>query len=507
MKFSFFLLFVFYAVSWLQAQEEKKIEILNANTIEYNKHIANGAQRLLGDVRFMHNQVVMYCDSAYYYPENDSLHAFGHIHISQGDTLHLYGEFLRYDGNSSLAQVRKNVKLIDRETTLTTDNMDYDIRNKVGYYFKGGEIINGENKLKSEQGYYYSTMKIFHFKGKVFCTNARDTILSDTLQYNTVSRVAYFFGPSHIYTQGSYLYCEDGWYNTAKDLSRFSKNAFLRSKSRTLSGDTLYYDGGKGKGKALRHVMIRDSVQKVILKGHFGYYLRDTEYSFITDSALMIQYSEKDSLYLHADTIISTLDSAGKKMLKAYHHVCFYRNDLQGRCDSAVYTERDSTLRLFRIPVLWSDVHQLTGEYIELLMKNGQMYEARLYNFPMIISEEDSLKYNQVKGKQMIGYFRNNQLYKILVKGNGQTLYYPEDKGEVIGLNKTDCSDLLIHIDSSKITRIDFLTRPEATLFPLNQLPEERFLKGFVWYKQWRPLSLYDIFIPRNLNAKKEEKE
>ena len=478
------------------AQKENKIEILNANTMEYNKNLGNGAQRLLGDVQFKHNNMLMYCDSAYYYAGADSLHAFSNIHMIQGDTLHLWGNFLRYDGNTGLAQVRRNVKMVDRDATLTTEFLDYDLNTKIGYYYNGGNIVNKENHLKSEKGYYHSKTKDFYFRHKVCVTNKRDTILSDTLKYNTVTRISYFFGPTQIYNNNSYIYCENGWYNTATDISEFKKNAYLKNKTQILKGDSIYYDGKNKMGRAWRNVELIDTSRNMTLKGRYGYYLEKDEFGFMTDSALMINYDEKDTLYLHADTLITRLDSTKKnKNMKAYHKVKFFRNDMQGKCDSLEYTQADSTMRMFVMPILWANENQLTGEYIEVFFANGQMHKAKLYTTPFIVSKEDNTKYNQVRGKLMTGYFRDNRLYKIVVNGNGQTIYYPKDKDELIGVNKAECTDMIIHVVDNKVKSIDFMNNPDALLTPVDQISSnDLILKGFVWFEQYRPLKMTDIF-------------
>ncbi len=498
----FAFLFVTLCAHSQETQQENKIDILNSNTIEFDKNLGNGAQRLLGDVKFKHEDMVMNCDSAYFYSEGDSLIAFGNIHMVQGDTLHLYGKRLRYNGITKMAQIRKNVRMVDRETTLTTEFLDYDINASIGYYFNGGKIINVQNILTSQRGYYHSKEKVFFFKEKVLCTNPDDTIKSDTMKYNTQTKVTYFFGPTEIYSKDSYIYCEDGWYNTSTDVSRFGKHSYIKSGAQTISGDSLYYDGKRGIGRGVHNVSILDTSRNIIMKGHYGYYLRDTEYTFMTDSAVMLNYNDKDTLFMHSDTMLSHLDSTGKyKVLKAFHGVRFYKKDMQGRCDSLEYSQSDSTMRMFVVPVLWSDENQLTGELIELFMANGHLDKAKLHTTPFITSKEDSSRFNQIRGKLMTCFFQNDKLYKILVNGNGQTLYYPKDGNEIIGVNKADCSDLVIHVDSNRVQQIDFMNKPDATMYPLDQAPiEESILKGFVWYQKYRPMKREDIFIyPENV--------
>lgn len=477
-------------------QKPSKIELLNSNTIEFDKRLGNGAKRLIGNVQFKHDDAYMNCDSAYFY-ENNTFDAFGHIHISRGDTLHLYGDLLLYDGQIKLAKVRKNVRLIDKETVVVTEQMDYHIKENYGYYFDGGKITNADNKLESVLGHYYANDKMFFFRSNVVITNPKYKIYSDTMRYHTVTRTAFFMGSTRIVGDENLIYCENGWYNTQTNISQFNKNAYLQGKQQTLKGDSLYYERNIGLGKAYRNVELIDTVQNVILKGHYGKYIEAPEFALITDSALMIKIDNKlDSLFVHSDTLKMQLDSSGlNRIFKLYRNVRMFKLDMQGKCDSLSFTMSDSILHMYYQPALWSGLNQLTAERIELTSKNGQPDRMYMYNSSFIISKEDTVKYNQIKGRDMEGFFVDGKLYKIQVTGNAQTLYYPKDGEEYIGANKAESSKLDIYLKESKIDRIRFLTKPDATLFPLEEFPkEESLLRDFIWLEHLRPLNKFDIF-------------
>lgn len=481
----------------LKAQQSKQIEVLNANTIEYDKNSGIDARRLIGDVQFKHESTIMYCDSAYFYTDRNFVDAFGHIAIHQGDTLHLYGDLLKYDGQTRVAQMRKRVKLLDNETTLTTDYLDFKINEDVGFYSNGGKIINGDNKLSSNLGYYYAKEKLFFYRGNVVVENPKYTIKSDTLKYHTVKRVAYFFGPTNITSEQNHIYCENGWYNTKTNICQFNKNAYLKSQKQLLKGDSLYYERNTGYGKAFKHIYLIDSTQSIILTGNAAWYRERPQFAMITDSAVFMQYSNGDTMFMHADTLKSEMVDTvlQHRIIRAFRHVKIFKSDLQGKCDSLRYTSSDSMMRLFNAPVLWSGENQFSADYIELQMANQQLKEARMFANSFVISKEDSLKFNQIKGKKMIGYFKNNQLYRVNVSGNGQTVYYAKDKEQIVGVNKAVCSDLIILIENKKIKKISFVTKPDATLFPLDKAPTEEIkLKGFKWVTS-RPLKRDDIFI------------
>jgi len=481
----------------LLAQPVYRVEIVHANSIEFNKELNPDAQRLIGDVVIQHAGVTMFCDSAWFFSASNSIDAYSRIHFKQGDTLHLYGDLLHYDGNTRIAQMRKNVKLVDKDMVLHTEALDFDINKNVGYYTGGGVITNDKNKLKSDLGYYYTHNKDFFFQKNVEIDNPSYTIHGDTMKYNTISRVAWFFGPTHIYSDSSTIYCENGWYNTQTDIAQFNKHSILSTKTQWLAGDSLYYEKKDGHGRAFMNVMLYDSVQKVILKGQYGEYYQKEGHALLTDSTLMIKILEKDSMYVHADTLWSTSDSAAKsKTVRAYYRVKIFKNDMQAKCDSLSYSTSDSTLRMNGTPVLWSDENQLTSEVIEIHIDHNRPRRIDLLNTAFITSKEDSGRYNQIRGKKMIGYIDiKGELKKIDVIGNGQTIYYTKDGPKIIGVNHAESTNLAIYLQKRKVNRITFITKPNATLYPLLQAPPDKLiLKGFQWLDEFRPKKIEDIF-------------
>lgn len=489
----FFILVLLLQIEIISAQD--RIVDYQAQYVEFDKRIGNGAQRLLDDVVFYHAGAEMYCDSAYMYSKTNTFDAYNNIFINQGDTVQLFGNFLHYDGNTKLATITGNVKLVNKETILTTDKLDYELGNSIGFYKNHADIVNNENTLESKIGYYYAKKKMFHFIDSVVIVNPDYNIYSDTLNYNTESRIAYFLGPTNIIGDSSHIYCEKGWYDTKNDLSELRNNAWAENTNQTVKGNYIYYDKKTGEGKARNKVEIIDKEKNIVLKGNNAEYNEKTEYAFITDKAEFIQISETDSLFLHADTLKTFPDSAGLKILFAYKHVKFYRENVQGMCDSLVYSFSDSIARLFKDPVLWMDNYQVSAEKIDLYTKNQQLDKMLLYKSSFIISQEDTAYFNQIKGKDMFCYFTNNDITKIDVSGNGQTIYYAKDGTDIVGVNKIECSNMTLLFEENDVKKINFYINPIGTLYPLDQAPEnEMRLKGFRWLSVERPKSKFDIF-------------
>ncbi len=567
------LLLIFSARPSSQDNKQKPVEIniLFAETLEGPyAGIDSDALRLIGNVSLRHEDVLMHCDSAHRYTNTNIVHAFGNVHINQGDTLHLHGDQIIYHGNKRYAEVRHNVRLVDRETTLITEYLNFDLQNDYGYYPNRGVVKNGDNRLESIKGYYYANDKLFFFRDSVIVTNPDYIINSDTLKYNTVTEVVYFQGPTTITGDETDIYCENGWYDTQTDISQFNKNARIKNNNQFLTADSIYYDNGRGTGKAFMNAEVTDTIENIIIKGNYAWFNRDPEHMFVTDRALLIQMSENDTLYLHADTLRSWLqvtapdkkpddspeptdtlyagiqdtlvteltessetaisdtlapghtdfipvekpDSTGTevderkltykesitendtvRIMVAYYGARFFSRDMQGRSDSLYYNMRDSVVFMFGDPVIWSDDNQLTAEYMELHLKNGEADHIVLNNSAFITSEEEPGLYNQIKGKDIIGYFNAGELYRVHVTGNAETLYYPAEDEEIIGVNKSASSNLTIFLKENKPHRIQFLSRAEATLYPMEDLPdEERFLQNFQWLENLRPIYWEDVF-------------
>lgn len=477
-------------------QEKNRVHLEQADSLVFNKNMNPDVQVLLGNVRFRHENTLMDCDSAYFYDKTNSLDAFGNVEMNQADTLFTYGNILYYDGNRNLARLRENVRMENRGVTLFTDSLNYDRIANIGYYFDGGVIIDQDNELSSVYGQYNPSTKVAIFHYDVRLTNPKFTLYSDTLHYNTSTGIATILGPSTIVTDSSTIYCTRGWYNTRTDQSELLDRSSVVTKTQTLTGDTLKYDRKNGIGEVFGNIEMNDTVQKIILRGEYGYHDERAQYSFVTKKALAIEYSGKDSLFLHADTL-KTLPDSTFKILKAYHDVRFFRLDFQGVCDSMQYNTRDSVLCMYKNPVLWNELYQIYGDTILVYMNDSTPDYAHVKEFAFAVSQKDSLDhYDQLTGMDMKIYFKGREVWKIMVSGNAESIYYPEEEDKsLIGLNKTISGFLDIYLQDKKIDKMIIHPTPQGSLTPVELIvPEELYLKNFVWFDYLRPTSKEDIF-------------
>jgi len=479
----------------LQAQR-KRVELVQADVMSFDK--SRSALRVVsGNVVFEHEGSLLYCDSALFDETANHVEAFGKVRIRVNDSVSVYGDVLSYDGTTRIADLVGNARLVDNTTTLESPTLRYDRNISTGTYTRGGVITDRRNRLTSRQGSYYSPDNQFVFRDSVKLHNPDYDMVSDTLHYNSGSEVAEFYGNTVIRSEENTIFCREGWYDTRYDLASFSRRASILMEDRVLYGDSIYYDRKLAFGKAFRNIRMVDTERDIVILGQLAHYLEDEGLAVVTDSALAIIYGEGDSLFLHADTLRAIFDSTGEtRQLYAYHQMKFFRSDIQGLADSLAYITADSLIHMHGEPVIWSEAHQMSADTIMLGMKNEAIDRIFLRENSFIASIDDTNAYNQLKGKHMTGYFHENELVRMDVAGNAETVYYiRESDGRLTGINKAVSSDITIRLKDKKIREIVYIRQPEAVLYPPSQFPaQERSLEGFHWQGHRRPRKPADVF-------------
>ncbi len=495
--------------------EEKKKEgetliyLEHSDLLMFDKDRLEDIQVLQGNVCFRHDDAFMYCDSAYFYEKENSLDAFSNVRIVQGDTLFIYGDVLYYDGNTSLARLRRNVRMENRSSVLTTDSLNYDRKADVGYYFNGGKLTDQLNELVSEWGYYYPSTNVATFKNDVVMTNPNFVMTSDTLNYNTNTEIADIVGPTDIiYEEETHIYTERGWYDTRREYSELLENSYIEHQdTKRMIGDSILYDKPSGSAWAFLNIELADTLKDVSLFGHYGFYNEISKNGIITDSAMMMEYSSEDTLYLHADTLYLFPDSVFN-IVEACYNARFYRNDVQGVADSMSYTSRDSVLHMLYDPIVWSDKQQISGDTIRAYSYGEGAGLVHVINSAFACQMCDSIHFNQISGKEMFAHISDDTLRLVEVKGNTESIYYPIDEadGEFIGLNKTQSSYLKAYFKDGDLDRIVLFPSPTGNLYPMDKITSELlYFPGFSWKIEYRPNKKEDIFLRFDRNINKEE--
>ncbi|MBR6179450.1 MAG: hypothetical protein IKQ70_16415 [Bacteroidales bacterium] len=490
------------------AQSGTKIEIVNTNTLEVNETYGPDIKILKGNVIFYHDSAYMYCDSALYNNKENNFQAFGRIHItrlmSDNDTVHLWSDSASYNGNLKLATARRNVKMTRDSMVMLTENLDFDMNTNVAYYFNGGTTFSGEDTLISDFGHFYPNTNDLKYTKDVEIHNPDYLMRSDTLTYNIKTKISNFIGPTEIIGETDYLYTERGWFNHITDQGQLTKKNYMTSNERRLDADTIFYNRALNYGYGRSNVEITDTVKAIKLLGNEAHYYDKDQKSLLTDKALMIYYSDIDTLYLHADTICSYMERYEKnnpdslyRIVKAYHHTKMFRRDIQAMCDSMIYDFSDSTVTMNRNPVIWHNENQITAKDIKFYTSNNHIDMVELLNNAFVISKVDTIEhYNQIFGNNMVAYLDSNKIQEVEVISKANTIYYTVEDSIATGMNVISSQDMNIIFEKGKVNRIWFYKSPKGTLYPLEGLTKrQQFLDGFIWYDKHRPLCRDDVFV------------
>ena len=476
--------------------KKTKVYLIHSNTLSFDKAVKPDAQILNGDVCFRHDSSYMYCDSAYFFEQTNSLEAFSNVRMEQGDTLFVYGDYLFYDGNTQVAYLSENVRMENGQVTLFTDSLNYERIPNIGYYFEGGLIVDSLNQLSSFYGQYSPETKLAVFNDSVQVENPDFTLYSDTLHYDTESKVATILGPSVIVSDSGTIHTSRGWYDTVNNTSLLLDQSQVESGEKILIGDSIFYNRDTGMGEVYGNMSLIDTAQHVTLQGEYGYYNEQTGYAFATDSARFLEYSQGDTLFLHADTLqMVTVDSVYRE-IKAYYGVRFYRIDMQGVCDSMQFNTRDSVLYMYTEPVLWNEQYQLYGDTIAIYMNDSTIEYAHVIQFAFAAQHVDSSYYNQLKGNDLKAYFEGQAVHQIDVAGNAESIFYPLEKdGAKVGMNETKSGFLTIWVKDNKLDKLKIWPSPVGSMTPIPDLkPDQKMLKDFYWFDYLRPKNRDDIY-------------
>ncbi len=501
-----------------RAPSDSKVHLLHADRLFFDERLHKTAQVLVGDVRFSHEGVLMYCDSALYYEATNSFDAFGHVRMNQGDTLHLDSEVLYYNGLDRLARARYNVELKHGTMTIYTDSLDYDRLYDLGYFFEGGRVLDHDNELTSDWGEYSPSTHESVFNYNVRLVNPappakpETVLISDTLHYNTQTAIAHIVGPSNIENGENHIYSELGYYDTQAKHTHLLDRSILTNNGKRLVGDSVVWNDDTATAEAFGNIVYTDVVGKNMFTGEYCYYEDITGYVMATDKAMAIDYSQQDTMYAHADTFkvyTYNIDTDSTyRIVHAYYHMRAFRRDVQAVCDSMVYDTRDSVLVMYRDPILWQEGQQQLGEEIRIFFNDRNIDSVQVLRQALSVEKIDSIHYNQVSGHEMHSYFKDGELYLSTSEGNVFVNYYPFDEDSImVELNHTETSLLKMYVKEKKV---DHIWMPAATgiMYPIPLIPENMYyLQNFAWFDYIRPRDKNDLFEWRPKQAGTELKE
>lgn len=490
-KYSIIIIALFLYHNIMAQTKTTTIHILNADRADYDERLGKDIQRLIGNVVMRQDSTYFYSDSAYYNERTKFFDGFGNVHIKVNDSTDIYSKLLKYNGDTKFAELFHDVILKDDSTVLNTEYMTYDRVGHLATYPNRGTITRNDKKLVSRKGYYRDDIKVAYFRRDVVGTMPDYKIVSDTLVYDTENEMMYFYGPTTIYNKENTLFGNYGWYNTETEFAYLDRRATLSNKEQSMTSDTMFYNRKTGYAKAISDVIIEDTVNKGTLRGEFAEMWENLGKCMITDNLRGFYYEEADTLFATADTMYVYYDTITNDIqhIKAFYNVRFFRNDIQGKCDSIHYNVVDSIVYMRVDPVIWAKDTQMTGDSINIAVKERSIDSLLMYPNGFIIQQDSISGFNQLKGKQITAYFRNSEIDHIFNEGNAESIYWlREDDGNLIGINIAQSAEMIIKMIDQQINNIRSFGSIKETLYPEEQMEEgKEYLKGFLWREDIKP--------------------
>ena len=451
----------------LLSQERTLIHIEHANQL----HKAPGSEAVVlkGRVHIRHDNTHFYCDSAYYYEQQNSFDAFQNVHIKVNDSIDMYSRTMTYDGDRRFAEFFDEVRMMDDSTLLETEYMTYDRNLHLASYPDHGVTTRGDKRLVSDKGFYRDDLKELRFFHNVEATSPKYRMVTDTLYYNTRSEKMWFQGGG----------------------------TMTNENNQEIIADSLIYYTQRHYTQAFENIQIIDTSYKVIMYGQYAELWEKAGHSYATDRAYVVYYDDPDTLYISSDTMFYHFKTEFNEVEKLLgrRHVRFYKSDMQGRCDTMTYDMTDSTIKMRVDPVLWTDDSQMTGDHIDIRIAHHAIDSLFQRGHAFIISKDSIEGYNQINGNDMVSKFLDGGIDHVNVTNDSKVIsWLREDDGELIGINKSSAKRMRILMKDKGISLIKYYENINETLYPEKDLKEtDRYLDGFIWREEERPKSKEEI--------------
>ena len=503
---------------------------------EETKDSAHKVQSLIGNVKLQEENTLFYCDSVILDQLHNIVESFGNVHIIDSDTTNIYSQYMKYLVDKKYIYFQKKVRLTDGKGTLYTEDLQYDLNQKIGVYNSGGKVVNQSTVLTSKEGTYYAETRDVYFRKDVVMKDPRYDLRADSLLYNTQSQLATFITMTHIKdSNGSTIDTREGFYDLANHKAAFGKRALIRQGSQRITGDNISIDEISGKSTVTGNGIFIDTAQGVSVISNKMVVNNKTNAFMATESPLMILRQDKDSIYITADTLFSgrlsdlpstdsssggdslaqkpsptgpgnTADSSNR-FLQGFHHVRIFSDSLQALADSLFYSGKDSVFRLYTNPIVWLNGIQVTGDTIFLFTENKKPKRLYVFENAIMANKVGNNMFNQVKGTTINGYFINGEMDYLRAKGNAETYYYAQDNDKAfVGVNHSTAAVIDMIFKERALHKVVLRSDAEGTMYPLRQVSfDEMRLRSFKWLDEKRPKTKFELF--ENPPAPQPEKQ
>ncbi len=508
------------------APNTNKIYIINGNSIRFiTVNDSVNLKTLAGNAIVKQGNTILYGDSIVLNEFTNIAEVFGHVHINDADTVNTYADYLRYVGKEQVAFLKNNVRLTDGKASLFTNDLEYSITTGVATYKNGGKVINGSSTLTSNDAVYYSDSKNVFFKKNVVLKDPKYNIVTDSMQYNTILKVASIIAPTVVKTNdGKIIKSKNGTYDLKTGVAQFYERTLITGPGFSAIADESFNDDATGIAKLKGRAKYVDSVNNVIVVGDDIETNNKTKSFLATKKPVVILVKDKDSTYITADTLFSGLrknNITTKKQytkidtlnntqiisktpakdsiryILGYRNVRIYNDSSQAVCDSMYYSTEDSVFRMFRNPIVWKEKNQITGDTMYLFTEKQQPKRIYVFNHSMVINQINPSLYNQASGRTLNAYFKEGKINNVRIKGSpAETIFYPQDSDSAfIGMNYASGDAVDVYFVKEEVVKIKYINDVNGTMYPMNQIPaEKKLLKYFVWEDKRRPKNKLELF-------------
>lgn len=520
--FSFFLIFVnaqqkdpFFDTKGKKTSVPEKVKIIHADLTQKNPNIFKGNTFLSGNVHLEHKGSTLKADTVVFYSEQNFVKAIGNTQLLTSDGNSITAREIEYDGNTQRGIARGKVVLTDLQQSIKTETLYYDRVLNMAYFNNGGTIYNGANTIWTKSATYNINTRVVDVSGNVSIDNAQYRVQGSKIVQNQQTNVAEFFGPTTITNKNNpanYVYTEKGQYKMTSKEVILKKNSRIHYNGKILTGDEMYYNQNTGYGTAKGNVMLDDPRENRYVKGGYGeiYELKDS--AMITQKPYAVKVFKNDSLYFSAEKILAfqKLDKnkVKKSYLRAFHKARMYKSNAQARADSLSFNETDGEMHLDRQPILWTGERQVSGDKITAFFRPQEeiLDSIKVIGNALAISKVDSLnlkdEFNQVKGKYMQVWLKNNELDLIKVIENAQAITYAESQNpktkamDRMGITLSTCGEITVQFQEKRADVISCNIGANTDVYPMSKIaPERRKFPGFNWNTRDRLRKWEDIFL------------
>ncbi len=517
-----------------------------------------GADRkadLFGDVVLLNKEQKLFTNRLNYNLNTKVAKYFTGATLTNGDTK-LISKRGYYYVNTDLAYFKDSVVVVDPEFSLRTDTLKFETKTRKAI-FLGPTLINqNDAKIYCESGFYEIENKTAEFTGNAQYLSGKQQATADKITYDGATKKIDMVGNAKYKDGDKNATADKIVYDESTGKTDLIGNAYYKGPDQEVKSNSILYDAESGSiktegrstinndpqflvannvdfnnqtksGIANGDVVWTDTSSNISIASETIDYKNENHIVAYGDRPLLNSMIEDDSFFMRSDTLISltathpvfmdsiitykirkdsitidstitekiAVDSVVARTLLAYENVSIFKSDLQAICDSLVYDEKDSIFWFYNDPIIWSDTSQFSADTIAMQMKEGRIDRIFLYNNSLIINSTDEKYFNQIKGKFITAFFEENELRRMKVEGNAESVYYAlDDDKAYMGVNKTICSDMLLYFGNNEVETIKFFAEPKSTMFPMQQAKHEALkLPGFNWSPKKRPLSIADL--------------